>query len=154
MASCEWLVGRNGQAYFETDPDQPAPSLRANGSRECAPDDRLREAIHNATCRGMDCFVASLLAMTKNGGIAASVSIRCSIFAIRRSPQPSRRMGEQGVDEARFRSQVAAQGLRSAILAGDFIEQPLEFRDVAVDGLLEAAVGAVFAGDLVEGLLA
>jgi hypothetical protein len=25
---------------------QPRPSLRANGSRECAPDDRLREAIH------------------------------------------------------------------------------------------------------------
>jgi len=25
------------------------PSLRANGSRECAPDDRLREAIHGAT---------------------------------------------------------------------------------------------------------
>jgi len=25
------------------------PSLRANGSRECAPDDRLREAIHKAT---------------------------------------------------------------------------------------------------------
>jgi hypothetical protein len=24
------------------------PSLRANGSRECAPDDRLREAIHRA----------------------------------------------------------------------------------------------------------
>jgi hypothetical protein len=23
------------------------PSLRANGSRECAPDDRLREAIHS-----------------------------------------------------------------------------------------------------------
>ena len=27
------------------------PSLRANGSRECAPDDRLREAIHRATQR-------------------------------------------------------------------------------------------------------
>jgi hypothetical protein len=41
-----------------------SPSLRANGSRECAPDDRLREAIH-VTARGdMDCFVASLLAMT------------------------------------------------------------------------------------------
>jgi hypothetical protein len=39
------------------------PSLRANGSRECAPDDRLREAIHLAAQR-MDCFVASLLAMT------------------------------------------------------------------------------------------
>src|SRR6185437_16801568 len=41
-----------------------SPSLRANGSRECAPDDRLREATH-VTARGdMDCFVASLLAMT------------------------------------------------------------------------------------------
>src|SRR6266404_8342379 len=35
-------------------------SLRANGSRECAPDDRLREAIHLSSLRGeMDCFVAS-----------------------------------------------------------------------------------------------
>jgi hypothetical protein len=37
-------------------------SLRANGSREGAPDDRLREAIQRDD--GMDCFVASLLAMT------------------------------------------------------------------------------------------
>src|SRR3954469_13506204 len=29
----------------------PQPSLRANGSRECAPDDRLREAIHRAAER-------------------------------------------------------------------------------------------------------
>src|ERR1039458_8787662 len=34
-------------------------SLRANGSRECAPDDRLREAIHSCP---MDCFAS--LAMT------------------------------------------------------------------------------------------
>jgi hypothetical protein len=40
------------------------PSLRANGSRECAPDERLREAIHGSTCCGMDCYVAALLAMT------------------------------------------------------------------------------------------
>src|SRR5258707_6551366 len=33
----------------------------ANGSRECAPDDRLRQAIHRAQDR-MDCFVATLLA--------------------------------------------------------------------------------------------
>jgi hypothetical protein len=39
-----------------------AASLRANGSRECAPDDRLREAIHRAAKGRMDC-VASL-AMT------------------------------------------------------------------------------------------
>ena len=38
------------------------PSLRANGSRECAPDDRLHEAIHLSACRAMDCFAA--LAMT------------------------------------------------------------------------------------------
>ena len=37
-------------------------SLRANGSRECAPDGKLREAIHAA--QKLDCFVASLLAMT------------------------------------------------------------------------------------------
>src|SRR6185437_3100131 len=36
-------------------------SLRADGSRERAPDDRLREAIHIAACSTMDCFVASLL---------------------------------------------------------------------------------------------
>ena len=33
------------------------PSLRANGSRECAPDDRLREAIQKSN-NDMDCFVA------------------------------------------------------------------------------------------------
>jgi hypothetical protein len=39
-------------------------SLRANGSRECAPDDRLREAIQRRRKQELDCFVASLLAMT------------------------------------------------------------------------------------------
>jgi hypothetical protein len=38
--------------------------LRANGSRECAPDDRLREAIHACPSKTLDCFVASLLATT------------------------------------------------------------------------------------------
>jgi hypothetical protein len=33
-------------------------AVRANGSRECAPDDRLREAIHVAASGGVDCFVA------------------------------------------------------------------------------------------------
>src|SRR6266576_3770130 len=37
--------------------------VRANGSRECAPDDRLREAIQTSFVT-LDCFVASLLAMT------------------------------------------------------------------------------------------
>jgi hypothetical protein len=38
------------------------PSLRANGSRECAPDGRLREAIHSAASGQVDCFVASAFA--------------------------------------------------------------------------------------------
>jgi hypothetical protein len=34
-------------------------SLRANGSRECAPDDRLREAIQRRLRQAkLDCFVA------------------------------------------------------------------------------------------------
>src|SRR5205823_13091665 len=42
------------------------PSLRANGSRECAPDDRLREAIHGRSTKEWIASVASLLAMTAN----------------------------------------------------------------------------------------
>ena len=38
--------------------------MRANGSRECAPEDRLREAIQRPDLARLDCFVASLLAMT------------------------------------------------------------------------------------------
>jgi hypothetical protein len=34
---------------FSTSKEGFKSSLRANGSRECAPDDRLREAIHGAT---------------------------------------------------------------------------------------------------------
>ena len=75
-------------------------------------------------------------------------------FAIRSLPQPARGMGEQGVDQPCLRGEVAAQRLRVAVLAGDVVEQPLELVDVAVDRLLEGAVGAVFAGDLVERLLA
>ncbi len=39
------------------------PLLRANRSRERAPDDRLSEAIHRPVVE-LDCFVALLLAMT------------------------------------------------------------------------------------------
>src|ERR1700722_18690407 len=67
--------------------------------------------------------------------------------------EPTRGMGEQRVDEAGLRDEVAAQHCGAAFVARDFVEQALELGDVAVDGLLEVAVGAVFAGDLVEGLL-
>src|SRR3984893_14545419 len=55
------------------DAPRAPPSLRANGSRECAPDDRLCEAIHHAASGRLDCFVASLLAMT--GGSQRSIRL-------------------------------------------------------------------------------
>src|SRR5438270_5716867 len=88
----------------------------------------------------------------KNGGREASVS-QSLLGAIRVSPQPSRRMREQGVDQARLRGEVVAQLLRAAAVAGDFVEQAFELDDIAVDRSLEVAVGAVLAGDLVKGLL-
>jgi hypothetical protein len=41
------------------------PSLRATGSRECAPDDRLREAIHSVTKKEWIASSLTLRAMTK-----------------------------------------------------------------------------------------
>jgi hypothetical protein len=40
--------------------------LRANGPRECAPDDRLGEATQSVETKVPDFFVASLFAMTTN----------------------------------------------------------------------------------------
>src|SRR5665213_1272141 len=77
-----------------------------------------------------------------------------SLLATRRSPEPSRRMREQGIDHAGLGGEVAAQHRGAAFVARDLVEQALELGDVAVDGLLEVAVGAVFAGDFVERLLA
>ena len=47
----------------------PHPSLRANGSRERAPDDKIRDAIHRAARGRMDFFVA--YAPRNDGGYAA-----------------------------------------------------------------------------------
>jgi hypothetical protein len=39
--------------------------LRANGSRDCAPDDRLREAIHRAAKKDWIASSLALIAMTR-----------------------------------------------------------------------------------------
>jgi len=44
----------------------PALRMRANGSRECAPDDRLREAIHAKPEKEWIASSQVLLAMTEN----------------------------------------------------------------------------------------
>jgi hypothetical protein len=50
----------------------------ANGSRECAPDDRLREAIQSTDTSLLDCFVASLLAMTTESIRATHSTNKCT----------------------------------------------------------------------------
>src|SRR5260221_12490197 len=73
--------------------DVYSPSLRANGSRECAPDDRLREAIHRAAKEEWIASSQALLAMTtrKNRFVDMAVaSIQVSetplvLYALRRA---------------------------------------------------------------------
>src|SRR6266702_3651446 len=68
------------------------PSLRgANGSRECAPDDRLRdEAIHNLSYPSLDCFAT--LAMTNCGELNELKAAQASLLrgADRQSRSPRR----------------------------------------------------------------
>jgi hypothetical protein len=62
-------------------------SLRATGSRERAPDDRLREAIHLTACGGMDCFVADA---PRNDGVRLMIQISNSYdsaFPRRNAPE-------------------------------------------------------------------
>src|SRR5580692_1307343 len=63
-------------------------------------------------------------------------------------------MREQGVDEAGLGGEMAAQHSGAALVARDLVEQALELGDVAIDRLLEVAVGAIFAADFIERLLA
>ena len=63
-------------------------------------------------------------------------------------------MGEHGVNLARLGRKIRPRHHLAAIIARDFLEQPFELADIAVDGLLELAVGAILLLDLVEGLLA
>ena len=63
-------------------------------------------------------------------------------------------MRQHGVDLAGFRRQVGARHHLAAVVTRHFIEQPLEFGDVTVDGLPEFAVAAVLLADVIEaGLL-
>ena len=65
----------------------PKSSLRANGSRECAPDDRLREAIHSAACGEMDCFRLRSLSYggqvvavaPRNDGLPGGANLPCLV---------------------------------------------------------------------------
>src|SRR5579859_7493675 len=55
------------------------------------------------------------------------------------------RVRQHGVDLAGFRGQIGARHHLAAVVARDLFEQPLKLADVAVDRLLELAVGAILA---------
>ena len=78
----------SGRSCRENAKPRLSSSLRANGSRECAPDDRLREAIHLAARGNMDCLVASLLAMTAL--FENRIKTRCNRRQSRSSPRCDR----------------------------------------------------------------
>jgi hypothetical protein len=74
------------------------PSLRANGSRERAPDDRLNEAIRKRA-KGLDCFVANAPRndgnrlsganyQTKREGLRSPPSVDADLFAPRNEAHP------------------------------------------------------------------
>src|SRR5271168_667476 len=68
------------------------PSLRANGSRECAPDDGLREAIHfTAQKEEWIASSLSLLAMTVDTTLGPATAIR---------PSPAKTLRPEGVGNA------------------------------------------------------
>jgi hypothetical protein len=74
-------------------------SLRANGSRECAPDDRLSEAIHSSACRAMDCFAP--LAMTVECDKLARRANHFCLSEIVSSPETKNISKEQASDAMR-----------------------------------------------------
>src|SRR5260370_211333 len=63
-------------------------------------------------------------------------------------------MREQGVDHPGLGGEMLAQQCGPPLVPRPSGEQSFELDDVAVDGLLEVAVSAIFAGDFIEGLLA
>jgi hypothetical protein len=82
-------LGRIARRERKYAPEIEAPSLRANGSRECAPDDRLRKGNQSGRKARMDCFVASLLAMTiYKQTVGGSLKIESIITSPRAIPPP------------------------------------------------------------------
>jgi hypothetical protein len=101
---------RSGARGTDSSFKQPAPSLRANGSRERAPDDRLREAIHFAA---KEVWIASAFALElrrtgrryrssqRRGtncrhGFAISPRVFARVFAINVPPKENEGAGNAG----------------------------------------------------------
>src|SRR5262249_62422693 len=70
-----------------------------------------------------------------------------------RSIEATSRMGQHGIDLAGFRREVGSCHHLSTIVARNLVEQPFEFVDVTIHGVLELAVRAILLADVVERLL-
>src|SRR6516165_2659310 len=99
--------------------------------------------------------IASLMRATtapKQNGRAHRAPAR--VDGARSSVETAGGVGEHGVDLARLRGEIAARQHLAAVVARDFLEQPLELADIAVDGALEITVGPIALADFLERLLA
>src|SRR6266446_9714113 len=94
--------------------------------------------------------VASAVAPNKTGALIARP---LALTARARSVETAGGVGEHGVDLARRRGEIGARQHLAAVVARDFLEQPLELADIAVDGALEIAIAAVALADFLERLL-
>src|SRR2546430_15831830 len=84
------------------------PSLRANGSRECAPDDRLHEAIHDAAKQVWIASSQVLLAMTCPLNWLLPIGTRFPQCAA-----PLRRRATSAIPDGTARRRPAASCVRS-----------------------------------------
>src|SRR5216684_9386895 len=85
---------------------------------------------------------------------ARSSRARAGSGPLELSVEPAGRVREHGIHLARLRGQVGARHHLAAIVARDFLEQPLELADIAIDRAHEIAVAAILLADLLERLLA
>jgi hypothetical protein len=119
ICCCRGCRAKSSRCTFPISPRPCAlkPSLRANGSRERAPDDRLREAIHSAANEEWIASSLSLLAITFAVRIHISNSPPCTDTASRsrrrlrarfaRSVPPSEDQRAQGMPGAQCARSLA-----------------------------------------------
>src|SRR6185437_9353736 len=91
--------------------------------------------------------------MTRGFAGLAAYMLATRRLADRALVEPPGRVRQHGVDLAGLRGEVCAHHHLAAVVARDFLEQPIELADIAVHRQLELAVGTVFLTDLVERLL-
>jgi hypothetical protein len=113
---------------------QSPASLRATGSRECAPDDRLREAIHGHEER-MDCFVADAPLRKRFAFVAGNDGGPCESYGISYTTI----LSAMPRSAASFWIGLIASRLRMVATAGESMIGPVMWISCEVDKLCTRA---------------